>query len=693
MSEQVSTPPISLLQSALAHHQHGQLDEAEGLYRRVLARHPHQPDALRLLGVLCRQRGDLESARQWLERALAVQPDAADTHHDLGLVWFELHRYREAIAQYKSAIQIQHEFPEAHYNLGNAYYALREFEQAATFYREAADQKPTLAEPHFNLGLLEQDRGNDAAAIRHYECALSLRPDYPEALLNLGFAQSNLGQLEAAASNYLKALGLRRDYAEAWLNLGCVRQREGRASEAETCFREAIELQRDSVPARLSLAMALESLGKISEAEREARAAVSLAPGNLRAHSSLGALLLRKNCLAEAVECSNRALELDPSFVPAHVTLAQVLLIQNKLEEAAQSCEKILQLEPANVSALTCLGVARTRQRRAWEALAALEKAVHHNPHDSDAMINLAICELLLGRFVSGWKHYEARWTTQMTFCVPRRFSQPRWRGESFAERTLLLYGEQGFGDTIQFVRYAKLAAERGGRVILECQPALKALLQSAAGVDQVFGYGEPLPAFDFHAPLLSLPAIFQTTVESIPAQARYLRPVSVAPQKLSSPPDKRLKVGLAWCGSRSQNHDPRPIPFACLEPILALDPVAFYSFQSNAAAEDLRQSTFAGDVIDVSGHLTDFSATAALLDQLDLVISIDTALAHLAGALGKRTWVLLPFAPDWRWALEGETCLWYPQTRLFRQTAFGDWSEAVRQVADHLRLLVKNGC
>jgi tetratricopeptide (TPR) repeat protein len=686
VSERVSTLPISLLHSALAHHQRGHLDEAESLYRCVLEQQPHHPDALRLLGVLCRQRGDLDRARQWLERALAVQPQAADTHHDLGLVWFELRRYREAIAQYKNAIQLQREFPEAHYNLGNAYYALRDFENAAAFYQEAADQQPALAEPHFNLGLLEQDRGNDAAAIKHYERGLAIRPDYPEARLNLGLAQSNLGQLDAAASNYLKALELRRDYPEAWLNLGCVRQREGRASEAETCFREAVALQPDSVAARLSLAMALDSLDKLEEAEREARIAVSLAPENPRAHSSLGALLLHKNRREEAIECSNRALQLEPSLVPAHVTIAQALLIQNKLEEAARRSEMVLALEPANVSALTCLGVARTRQRRAWEALIALEKAVTSNPRDSDAMINLAICELLLGRFVSGWKHYEARWTTQMTFCVPRRFSQPRWQGESFAGRTLLLYGEQGFGDTIQFVRYAKYVAERGGRVILECQPSLKTLLQLAGGIHQVLGYGEPLPPFDLHAPLLSLPAIFQTTVATIPAGVPYLRPASADSQELAARSGKRLKVGLVWCGSRSQNHDPRPIPFECLGPILDLDHVAFYSFQTGDAAEQPRQFALAQRVIDVSLLMNDFSATAALLRQLDLVISIDTAFAHLAGALGKTAWVLLPFAPDWRWGLEGETCPWYPTMRLFRQAQFGDWSEPISRVADELR-------
>ncbi|MBM3839870.1 MAG: tetratricopeptide repeat protein [Verrucomicrobia bacterium] len=686
MSERVSIPPISLLQSALAHHQHGRLDEAEDLYRQVLDRQPRHPDALRLLGVLCRQRGDLHNARQWLERALAVQPQIADTHHDLGLVWFELRQYREAIAQYKSAIEIQREFPEALYNLGNAYYALRDLEKAAAFYQEAADQQPALAEPHFNLGLLEQDRGNDAAAIRHYERALAIRPDYPEARLNLGFAQSNLGQLDAASANYLKALELRRDYPEAWLNLGCVRQREGRTTEAETCFRQAVVLQPDSVAARLSLAMALDGLDKVEEAESEARIAVSLAPENPRAHSSLGALLLHKNRRDEAIECSNRALRLDPNFVPAHVTIAQALLIQNKLEEAARRCEMILALEPANVAALTCLGVARTRQRRAWEALVSLEKAVSCNPRDSDAMINLAICELLLGRFVSGWKHYDARWTTQMTFCVPRRFSQPQWHGEHFAGRTLLLYGEQGFGDTIQFVRYATSVAERGGRVILECQTSLKTLLQSVAGIDQVFGYGEPLPAFDFQAPLLSLPAVFRTTVETIPAEAPYLRPRSVGARKLASLPDKPLKVGLVWCGSRSQNHDPRPVPFGNLEPILTLDGIAFYSFQTGENADELRPSRFANRVIDLSGEMGDFSATAALLDQLDLVISIDTALAHLAGAMGKTAWVLLPFAPDWRWGLEGETCPWYPAMRLFRQARFGDWSDPIREVADQLR-------
>lgn len=691
MNERVSTPPITLLKSALVHHQQGRLDEAEHLYRQVLDHQPHQQDALRLLGVLCRQRGDLETSRKLLELALEIRPDCPETHHDLGLVWFELHRYPEALAAYQKAITLRFHFPEAHNNLGNAYHALQDLENAAASYQEAVSQQPGLAEVHFNLGLVEQDRRNDMAALSHYERALKILPEYPEALLNLGLVQSNLGHSAAAESNYLKALRLKPDYAEAWLNLGYVQQSQGRLSEAESSFRRVLALLPSNVPAHLNLSMVLENLGKTEEAEREARKAVSLAPDHPRAQSYLGALALKRNGLDEAIACSNRALDLDPNFIPAHVTVSQVLLIRNRLEEAAQRSETILDLDGANVSAHTCLGVIRTRQRRPWEALVALEKALRCNPNDSDAMINLAICELSLGRFISGWKHYEARWTTQLTFCVPRHFSQPRWRGENLEGRTLLLYGEQGFGDTIQFVRYAKLVAEGGARVLLECQPSLKNLLQTVAGVDRAFSYGETLPAFDLQAPLLSLPGIFQTTVKTIPWEVPYLCPPVTAAQKLPPVPGERFRVGLAWCGSRSQNDDQRPVPFRSLQPILEIEPIAFYSFQTRLAAEELQHVNSSSNMVDLSSTLADFSVSAAFIQQLDLVITIDTALAHLAGALGKRVWVLLPFAPDWRWTLEGEDNPWYPTMRVFRQTEFGNWSTPVGRVASELRTLVES--
>ena len=686
-------PPISvaaLLQSGLANHREGRLDEADRLYRQVLAHQPRQQDALRLLGVLNRQRGDLQAARELLELALEIAPHLPDTHHDLGLVWFELHEYREAIAAYQRALALCRDFPEAHYNLGNAYYALGERDHAEASYLEAINQQPNLAEVHFNLGLLEQDRRNDSAAITHYADALRIRPQYPEAFLNRGLSQTSLGDLKAATSSFREALALRPDYLEAWLNLGDVLQRSGALAEAESCFRRVIELQPSSMAAHLNLSMVLNSLGRSDEAGAAARSAVLLAPWSPRAHAYLGALLLKKNQIDEAIDCSNRALSLDPDFIPARVTLSQSLLLLNKLPESARECEAIIGLDGSNVPAHTCLGLIRSRQRRPWEALAALEQAVSLSPADSEAIIHLAISELLLGRFASGWKHYEARWTTEITSCVPRRLAQPLWKGEPLAGRTLLLYGEQGFGDTIQFSRYAKLAASQGGRVIIECQPALKCILRTVAGASQVVGYGEPLPSFDLHAPLLSLPGIFQTTLEAIPSAVPYLSAPADVFTKLPVTQGGDLKIGLAWCGSQSQNHDPRPVPLNCLQPILNLKGIDFYSFQKGDAAGELRHLSVRSPIHDLSHQLKDFSVTASFVEQLDLVLSIDTALAHLAGAMGKPVWVMLPFAPDWRWTLEGEHCPWYPTMRLFRQTKANCWRECADRVALELRSLAE---
>lgn len=690
MSERVLTPPLTLLKSALAHHEQGRLDEAESLYRQVLESDPFQNDALRLLGIICRQRGNLHAAREWLDLALEAHPGIPETYHDLGLVWFELRDYAKAIGCYQKAIELRFGFAEAHNNLGNAYYALGDAGNARSSYQAAIAHQPHLAEAHFNLGSLEQEQGNYSTAKGHYESALAIRPDYPEALLNLGLAQFHLGYPSESLANYQSVLKLRPDYPEAWLNLGDLQRSEGRLNEAETCFRNAIKLLPSNVPAHLNLSMVLDALGKTNEAEQEARSALTLAPENVRAQSYLGALLIKLSHIDEAIELSKRALGSDPKFAPAYVTLSQGLLIRNKLEEAARSCETLLEFAPENISGLTCLGVSRTRQRRSWEALVSLEKAVHLNPEDSDAMINLAICELLLGRYLSGWKHYEARWTTQLTFCVPRNFTQPRWRGEELLGRTLLLYGEQGFGDTIQFARYVPLAAKLGGRVLLECQPALKPLLQTMPGVDGVFGYGENLPAFDLQAPLLSLPGIFQTTLESIPAVVPYLRPTKDTIEPLPKREGARIKIAFAWCGSRSQNDDQRPLPMECLRPILEVPNASFYSFQTGPAAEELRRSNFGSEVVDLSPQLKTFASSAALLDQVDLVISIDTALAHLAGAMGKPAWVLLPFAPDWRWKLVGESCPWYPTLRLFRQSKFADWSEPVNGVVEELQALIR---
>ena len=690
MSEQV-TLPKSILQSALICHREGRLADAEALYRKVLKESPRHHDALRLLGILARQQGDSPQALDLLRQARSVKPMSADVHHDLGLTWFELADYSKAITAYKQALEIDPEFTEAQYNLGNAHYALRDLKSAATCFHEACARRPELAEAHFSLGLIEHDNGNSAEAIRCYGRAVQVRPDYPEAYLNMSLACKNLGNLDLAVSHLRNALKLRPEYSEALLNLGIIHQEAGQLSDAEACFRSVLSEHPDNVPARLNLSMTLDGLDQLEEAENEARTAVKLAPDDPHANAFLGALLIKSKRLADAKSYSEKALALTPDFIPAQVNLAQVLLIENQLEEAAALCESVLRSEPMNCATLVCLGVIRTRQRRPWEAIDVLERALAANPEDASAEINLAICELLVGRFDPGWKHYDARWRSKLTSCVPRPFKQRRWQGEDFNGLTLLIHAEQGFGDTIHFVRYAKRVAERGGRIAFECQPSLKSLMRSADGIDEVIGFGETLPHFDVQVPLLTLPEIFRTTLQDIPKEVPYLRPPQSAPSVL--PPRRRgeFRIGLVWRGSKSQNDDQRPVPLNALKPLFEIDRIRGYSFQIDSIEDELHQSGLAEEMLPLGPSLTDFSVTAALILNMDLMVTMDTAVSHLAGALGKPVWVLLSYAPDWRWLLGRSDSPWYPSMRLFRQAQFGEWSNPVARLKDDLEHLVQN--
>lgn len=690
MNEQV-TLPTSILESALTCHREGRLAEAEALYQKVLEHNPRQHDALRLLGILVRQQGNLSRALDLLQQARSVNAGSADVHHDLGLTWFELADYPKAIGAYNQALEIDREFAEARYNLGNAYYVQRDLESAAACFQEVRARRPEFAEVHFSLGLIEHDNGRSAEAIHCYEQAIQVRPDYPEAFLNMSLAYRSLGKLDLAVVHLQNALKLRPRYSEALLNLGLIHQETGQLSGASTCFRKVLSEHPDNVPAQLNLSMTLDGLNQLEEAENEARKAVKLAPDDPHVNGFLGALLIKSKKLAEAKFYSEKALALAPDFIPAQVNLAQVLLIENQLEEAATRCEFVLRSQPINCATLVCLGVIRTRQRRPWEAIEVLERALTANPEDASAEINLAISELLVGRFDPGWKHYDARWRSTLTACVPRPFKQKRWQGEDFTGLTLLIHAEQGFGDTIQFVRYAKRVAERGGRVAFECQPSLKSLMCSVDGVDEVIGMGETLPSFDLQVPLLTLPEIFQTTLESIPKEMPYLTPPEPAPPVLSPRRKGEFRIGMVWRGSKSQNDDQRPVPLNGLKPLFEIDRIRGFSFQVDSIDDELSRSDLKGKILPLGPSLTDFSVTAALILQMDLMVTMDTAVCHLAGALGKPVWVLLAYAPDWRWLLDRSDSPWYPSMRLFRQVQFGEWSNPVERLKNDLQRLVEN--
>lgn len=456
-----------------------------------------------------------------------------------------------------------------------------------------------------------------------------------------------------AAREYLGALQLHPDFFEAAFNLGVLFQEMGQSDEAVGCYRQALQSKPDLAPAWGNLGVALRDTDRGQEAVASFRQALRLQPGEPNVLNNLGNALHAQQHYAEAIDCFRHALRRAPANPGFHLNLGNALRVSGRVGEAIQSLRQALKLEP----------------------------------DFAEAHWDLAFALLLQGDFTQGFQEYEWRWRRRDFPC--RQFTAPLWRGEDLAGQTLLVHTEQGAGDGIQFVRFVSQLHERGARVLLECPPGLAALFQSVTGAAQVVPRGAPLPDFDCHVPLLSLPQRLGVTPERIPAVVPYLRPP--ANRRVVLPPPRserrvRLKVGLAWRGNPEHSNDrQRSIPLALLKPLFAMADVAFYNLQVGPGTKSAGEETSQEALVPMEGLLRDFADTASVVEQLDLVISADTSVAHLAGALGRPTWVLLPFAPDWRWMLNREDTPWYPTLRLFRQPAPGDWPAVVRRVRDAL--------
>ncbi|HEY9907785.1 MAG TPA: tetratricopeptide repeat protein [Thermosynechococcaceae cyanobacterium] len=715
-----SLDALNLLGALL--YQQGQFEAAIELFERVLKLQPHA-DALNSLGVALKGCGRLQEAIDYYQQALALKPDHAEVLNNLGNALKETNDLDGAIAAYERAISLKPSYPEAHNNLGMALKERGEVERALTHYREALRLKPEYPEAHHSLGVALLREGDLAGAIAAYETALRLRPQYPEALNSLGNALQQqqkfeeamnlhqqaitlkpgfveaihglanalhqLKQFDAAIAQYEQAIALRPDYAEAHNNLGNALQEQKKLDAAIVHYEKALSLRPHFLEAHSNLGSALKEQHKLEAAIDHFRQALDLNPNFAEVHNNLGNALQEQGKIHEAIACYQTALELKPGFAEIHSNLGNMLQQLGRFEQAFEQFRRAIAAQPDYAGAYNNLGIAYRNSGQLPEAFAAYDRAIelwqtqdgNPTPDFVEVHWNKALTQLLAGDLQQGFAGYEWRfqWSKFKENNPPRFFAQPRWDGSPLNGKTIFLYSEQGMGDTIHFVRFATIVSHLGGRVILECHPPLVNLLKGVAGVDRVVPYGSTIPAFDVHAPLLSLPFILGTTWETIPGEA-YLA-AGDSNFKLES---SDRKIGFVWTGNPENPYNlTRAVPIEQLLALAALPGTQLYSLQKDPAPADLTQLQAHPEVIDLREHLTDFVHTAALIQQLDLVIAIDTAVAHLAGALGKPVWLLLPFAPDWRWMLDRSDSPWYPTVRLFRQPAYGDWASVLAEVRE----------
>jgi tetratricopeptide (TPR) repeat protein len=477
-----------------------------------------------------------------------------------------------------------------------------------------------------------------------------------------------------AADAFRSLLQLHPLHAEAHNNLGTVLKELSLAAESERAYREALRLRPDFPEAENNLAVLLSSRGQFIEAEARLRNALSSKGNFPDAYNNLSDLLRIGGRLAEAEACAREAVRLRPDYPSGQVNLGNALRDSGRFDEAQLWYLQALRAEPKHPQGLNNLASLLFDLGQVDEAISHYRSALALKPDYADAHTNLALALLLGGYFEEGWQEYEWRWRQDKNRLHLREFSQPLWNGEEIDDRVLLIHAEQGFGDTLQFCRFIPPLAA-GRRIILEVQAPLKPLLADLPGIEAIVARGDELPAFDVHCPLLSLPRILGTTLATIPAETPYLRadPLRVAGwrERLGAHPG--LRVGLVWAGNPAMGADRRrSIALEQFSVLADLPGVTFVSLQKGPAGA---QSPPPGLVLlDWTDELTDFAETAALVEVLDLVISVDTATVHLAGALGRPVWLLNRFDRCWRWLLDRDDSPWYPTLRQFRQAKPGDW-------------------
>jgi tetratricopeptide (TPR) repeat protein len=508
------------------------------------------------------------------------------------------------------------------------------------------DEAMRSAQEHYRAGHLQKAAGLYAEITR-------VQPDNSDALFMLGIINSQTGALNAAAEHFRKLIAVHPAHTGAYYNLGNVYRDQGQFNEAFNCYQKAIQLN----------------------------------PGYAEAYINIGIIFRMQGRFDEETACYQKAIQLNPRSAEAFFNLGHSFFQKEQFDKALACYEKVTLLNPQSAHAYMNLGLIFRIEGRNEEALACYRKAVQLDPEDAPAHWNLSNVLLLIGNYREGWEEFEWFRKTEDYSKRQRRFPQPLWDGSDIKGLTILLHAEEGFGDTLQFIRYAPLVAENGAKVIVESQKELTLLLKNVKGIQNVISHGSELPAFDIHCPLMSLPRVFGTTLQNIPAQIPYLfaDPAKIKQWRERVQSDCHTKIGLVWSGGG--------LPFrkSCslelFSPLANLQGITFYSLQKGEPGKRFKNAPAGMRLIDYADELHDFADTAAFIETLDLIIAVDTAVAHLAGALGKTVWVLLPFVPDWRWMLNREDSPWYPSMRLFRQPALGDWKGIVSMIADALQM------
>jgi tetratricopeptide (TPR) repeat protein len=714
----------SVFRQARAAHERGSLAEAERGYNELLATDPEHAEALHMLGVLRFQEEKLPDAEALIRRSIdrRASPLALANH---AAVLANLGRREEALEDLDAALRLNPTHPRALLQagqilveLGRSGEALDAYDRllagAPTFvdglcqrsallrslgrFQEAlasCDQALTIDNRSFDTlkerGSVLQGLGRHEDAIEAFGRALAMVPGRVDVLSMRGVCYLNLGRLDFALTDFNEALAGSPDFVDAMYNSAVVLERLGRSEEALGRCDRVLAVDPHHARALANRGNALCGLARNVDAVQSYAKALAIEPDAIEVLCNHSSALRRVGKFDEALSACIRALALKNDHLPARFEHGRVMQESHQYEEALADFDYVLAATPDNRVAHLQRGAVLTAFRRHAEAKQAYADAIAVDPDYVLAHCVLAFLCLSVGDFKAGWDEYEWRWRDIQMSDGLREFSQPRWSGvEPIAGKTILLHAEQGLGDTLQFCRYVPIVKALGGTVVLEAPHELKHLLETLEGVDVFVDRGLPLPPFDLHCPLLSLPRALHTELATIPNTVPYMQadPERIAKWRSKLGASTRPRIGLVWSGNPKHLNDRnRSMPLTSLLPLMtdAFEWISLHKVVREEDAEALALSPLRhfGD------ELVDFSDTAALLKMVDCVLSVDTSVAHLAGALGNSLWVLLPYTPDFRWLLDREDSPWYPQARLFRQSQPGDWAGVVKELESALLSLV----
>lgn len=695
------------IEEGLKAHQAGQLQDAEKHYHKALESDPNNADAYHLLGMLAYDIRNYDVARELVLHAVDLNDSVPLFYNNLGNIFAQLNELEAAHDCFNKAISLDPGYPDAHYNLANILLQLEEEEQAISEYKRAIELDNNFTQAHINLGGVYLDQGNLHNALVLFGKAVELEPQNPRArrelsntLIAHALQDQDKGDITAAIEWLDRACKADSRNSEAFQHLAQLHYQNGHISRAKQAYLEGLQDNPLNADMYYNLGVLARQENNPSEAVGRFQQAITVDKQHSGAHYNLANTYKELGQWDEALKHYDLAIEADKDYWPSYVNKAIVQQGLGEFEQSLATLQTADALHPNDFQIHNNMGMTLQSLRRADEAIAHYDQAIALEPANPEPYWNKSLALLLKGDYTQGWQLYEKRWELKnQKLGTKPSFAQAQWRGESLKGKTILLTSEQGLGDSIQFIRYAQPLSELGAKVIVQCPNSLISLFKTVPGITTVHGPDDTLPTFDTYSPLMSVPKNIGTTLKTIPQSVPYCE---IDSAKIEDWSDRLrtvtgFRVGIAWAGN-PRRHDVdnnlidsrRSCSLKDFKTLSTVPGVTLISLQKGEASMQTIVDNGGVNIVDETNALNDFSDTGALIENLDLVISVDTSVVHLAGALNKPVWVLSRFDGCWRWLLERDDSPWYPSLRLFRQTTPGDWQSLMTEVGHALSQYIK---